>query len=133
MIRMWSDYIASKLWSIAECSTVAPRLELLPCQLPVVESEEMTNFFSSSASAHSKIGPTASQKALLAKKRLSLTDHVGAVSQQAMQKIINRKSLNSNEMSMIGYIETDDVKTDQSGNDPRRMNKMKGVSEQKTY
>lgn len=45
-----------------------------------------------------------------------------------MQKIINRKSLNSNEMSMIGYIESDDVKNDSAGNDPRRMNKMKGVS-----
>ena len=86
--------------------------------------------FSSSASAHSKIGPTASQKALLAKKRLSLTDHVGAVSQQAMQKIINRKSLNSNEMSMIGYIESDEAK---GNNDPRRMNKMKGVKPLKTF
>jgi hypothetical protein len=57
---------------------------------------------------------------------------VGAVSQQAMQKIINRKSLNSNEMSMIGYIENDEAKAEPAGNDAaaaaRRMNKMKGVS-----
>ena len=88
----------------------------------------------SSVNAHSKIGPTASQKALLAKKRLSLTDHVGAVSQQAMQKIINRKSLNSNEMSMIGYVESDDVvNDDNSDTAARRMNKMKGVSEWVTF
>ena len=79
------------------------------------------------------MGPTASQRALLAKKRLSLTDHVGAVSQQAMQKLINRKSLNSNEV-MIGYIETDDKhqqhqQHQEEVDTSRRMNnKMKGVS-----
>ena len=72
---------------------------------------------------------------------MSLTDHVGAVSQQAMQKLINRKSLNSNEV-MIGYIETDDKHHQQQQQqhqqqqhhqeevDTSRMmnNKMKGVS-----
>jgi hypothetical protein len=53
---------------------------------------------------------------------------VGAVSQQAMQKLINRKSLNSNEM--IGYVESDSAaaaKMDHNDG-PRRINKMKGVS-----
>ena len=67
---------------------------------------------------------------------MSLTDHVGAVSQQAMQKLINRKSLNSNEV-MIGYIETDDKhqqhhqqqQHQEEVDTSRRMNnKMKGVS-----
>jgi hypothetical protein len=47
-----------------------------------------------------------------------------------MQKLINRKSLNSNEMSMIGYIETDDKNPSpqEETEAARRMNKMKGVS-----
>ncbi len=59
------------------------------CVIDLTKLTFVIFIFCSSTSIHTKMGPTSSQKILLSKKRLSLTDHVGAVSQQVNNSLFD--------------------------------------------